>query len=228
VEAAAKAAAALEPRSKSRKRAGATNRTTFPLPPARVDSDSHSGDQSLLNRGKQKKKKRSALANASNPHHLRNYVPSRLPQQPPPITQTSLAAANFLSPPPLRFLSAQIPPRRRKRTSLPVLPVGPALTSPMDEWICPNCEYSLFYGDETGFRRSVKNRKKILSRRRRARERAAAAASGIAPMIPDKNGLPEQDDDDTYAKTASPNSIDLYDGKRDSQISGADISDTMK
>ncbi|KAI0331656.1 hypothetical protein GY45DRAFT_1336052 [Cubamyces sp. BRFM 1775] len=149
-----------------------------------------------------KKKKRSALANASNPHHLRNYVPTRLPHSGPPNAQQAAQnAQNLLSPPPLRFLSAEIPPRRPRKKSTAAgagagpgagapasapAPVAPAttLTNPAEEWICPFCEYQLFYGDESSYHRAVRNRKKILRRRRRARERAAAAASGVAPAAP--------------------------------------------
>jgi hypothetical protein len=124
-----------------------------------------------------KKKKRSALANASNPHHLRNYVPSRIPNQ-GLLSAAQLGAntQNMLSPLPLIFLSAQIPPRRgtAQRPSV----AASQLTSQGEEWICPTCEYRLFYGDEQGYRMGVRNRKKILKRRRRARERAAAAANG--------------------------------------------------
>jgi hypothetical protein len=124
-----------------------------------------------------KKKKRSALANASNPHHLRNYVPSRIPNQ-GLLSATQLGAntQNMLSPLPLVFLSAQIPPKRgtQQRRSA----VATQLANPGEEWICPTCEYRLFYGDEEGYRMGVRNRKKILKRRRRARERAAAAANG--------------------------------------------------
>jgi hypothetical protein len=124
-----------------------------------------------------KKKKRSALANASNPHHLRNYVPSRIPNQ-GLLSAAQLGAntQNMLSPLPLVFLSAQIPPRRgtQERPS----GVASQLANPAEEWICPTCEYRLFYGDEQGYRMGVRNRKKILKRRRRARERAAAAANG--------------------------------------------------
>ncbi|GJJ11448.1 hypothetical protein Clacol_005681 [Clathrus columnatus] len=182
-------------------------------------------------KGRTKNKKRSALANASNPHHLRNYVPSRLPYSSsvgygsggghgsggygytlgPP-------ALGLLSPLPVRFLTAQITSdpktkgRRKSRntngnshsTPTPAngggrdSPESPRtsvvsgnnntafsashstipLTLPEDEWICPLCEYYLFYGDDAAFRRAIKWRKKILNRRRRARERAAAAASG--------------------------------------------------
>ncbi|KAI9436765.1 hypothetical protein F5148DRAFT_1264359 [Russula earlei] len=124
-----------------------------------------------------KKKKRSALANASNPHHLRNYVPSRIPNQGHIMAaQLGTHAQNMLSPLPLLFLSAQIPPRRGAQPR----PSGmwSQLANPTEEWICPTCEYRLFYGDEQGYRMGVRNRKKILKRRRRARERAAAAANG--------------------------------------------------
>ncbi|KAA1468928.1 hypothetical protein DENSPDRAFT_834426 [Dentipellis sp. KUC8613] len=142
-----------------------------------------------------KKKKRSALANASNPHHLRNYVPSRLPNQGQMNSaQANANAQNSLSPFPLQFLSAQIPPRRRKNATVPLVP---QLVNPTDEWICPNCEYQLFYGDEQAYRRAVRNRKKILKRRRRARERAAAAASGTNAAAPATNA-PEEDVDDSF------------------------------
>jgi hypothetical protein len=125
-----------------------------------------------------KKKKRSALANASNPHHLRNYIPSRLPSSTHAgaPNQQNVNSQNLIGPPPLRFLSAEIPPRRGKKSSS-VQPIS-QLTNPGEEWICAFCEYSLFYGGDQEYRRAVRNRKKILRRRRRARERAAAAASG--------------------------------------------------
>lgn len=83
-----------------------------------------------------------------------------------------------MSPPPTRFLGAEIAPRRRKKAASAAAPSVPPLSQPEDEWICAFCEYNLFYGEESGFRRAVRSRKKILGRRRRARERAAAAASG--------------------------------------------------
>jgi len=135
-------------------------------------------------KGGSKKKRRSALANASNPHHLRNYVPSRLPNSgpPPSVNGTGAHQQNLISPLALRFLSAQLPPKLRG----PAPGVGSIagagaisqLTTPGDEWICAFCEYDLFYGDEARFHRAVRNRKKILKRRRRAREKAAATASG--------------------------------------------------
>lgn len=163
-------------------------------------------DQSLLgNKGGKggKKKKRSALANASNPHHLRNYVPSRLPHSGPPNAQQAVQnAQNLLTPLPLRFLSAEIPPRRRKKSEgASVTPVATTLTNPADEWICPFCEYQLFYGDDQSYNRAVRNRKKILRRRRRARERAAAAASGVAPAAA---GADKAQEDDVQAGFESP------------------------
>lgn len=144
-------------------------------------------------KGRSKKKKRSALANASNPHHLRNYIPSRLPNSgPPPTISAAQAALQFLGPAPTRFLSADFAPRSgpgapamRKRTT-----AGGNLASAQDgvvipdEWICSFCEYDLFYGSDASFRHGVRQRKKILRRRRRARERAARAASGVAPAAP--------------------------------------------
>jgi hypothetical protein len=159
--------------------------------------------------GKKKKKKRSALANASNPHHLRNYVPSRLPNQGVMNSAHSIAnQQNLLSPLPIRFLTAE--PRKGRgelhdRASANGGAGGPVIVNPADEWICPTCEYRLFYGDEHGYRIAIRNRKKILKRRRRARERAAAAASGklkpttaaaAAPPVTAPASVAEDNEDD--------------------------------
>ncbi|KAF8159853.1 hypothetical protein B0H34DRAFT_655742 [Crassisporium funariophilum] len=149
-----------------------------------------------------KKKKRSALANASNPHHLRNYVPSRLPHTGGGggtdgnggVQGQAATNANTIGPLPLRFLSAEIPPRRRKKSSTPAVP-SIQLTHPTEEWICAFCEYDLFYGEDPAYRRAVRSRKKILKRRRRARERAAAAASGTSTA---KGAPPQQPPPEEY------------------------------
>lgn len=159
-----------------------------------VETKMGSLEQSLLGTPPKsgKKKKRSALANASNPHHLRNYVPSRLPHTGQLSAAQALAnTQNLLSPLPMRFLTADVPPRRKDKT--PRTTTAPSLNSPADEWICPFCEFDLFYGEENSFQRSVRNRKKILRRRRRARERAAAAASGTGPVTA-KDAPPVDDD----------------------------------
>lgn len=154
-------------------------------------------DQSLTtalsNGKKKKKKKRSALANASNPHHLRNYVPSRLPHSGSNTTQTLPNAHAALGPFPFRFLTAEIAPARKSKPwNESLLPTD---TEVANEWICPFCEYNLFYGDEHAFRRAIRSRKKILRRRRRAQERAAAAANGKAtPAIP-TNRVAEEDEE---------------------------------
>ena len=127
---------------------------------------------------KGKKKKRSALANASNPHHLRNYVPSRLPNSGQANPAQNTNSQNYPSPPPLQFLSARLPPRRKRYGDSDATPTPTTLANPTEEWICPFCEYKLFYGDEVEYQRAIRNRKKVLKRRRRAQERAAAAASG--------------------------------------------------
>ncbi|KAG2067751.1 hypothetical protein BDR04DRAFT_1026298 [Suillus decipiens] len=139
-----------------------------------------------------KKKKRNALAIASNPHHRKNYVPSRLPSSGQAnVVQASANAQNMLGPLALRFLSAQILPRRRKKANT-VTPTA-QIVNPADEWICPRCEYSLFYGEGLEYRQAVKNRKQILRRRRRAQERAAGGLN--APKTP-ANLAPSDEEDD--------------------------------
>ncbi|KAF8880180.1 hypothetical protein BD779DRAFT_1549831 [Infundibulicybe gibba] len=130
------------------------------------------------------KKKRAALANASNPHHLRNYVPSRLPHSGQTNATQTNNPQNYLGPMPLRFPE-------------------PQLTNPAEEWICAFCEYDLFYGDEQEYRRAIRNRKKILQRRRRARERAAAAASGNSTARgPDRSGSVNEEYDAGFEPSA--------------------------
>lgn len=98
---------------------------------------------------------------------------------------------NLLSPLPVRFLVAGA--GGEKDT-----------VDPQDEWICPTCEYRLFYGGDAEYRLAIRNRKKILKRRRRARERAAAAASGKrstapAPVpAPASASVEEEFDDEDY------------------------------
>ncbi|QRV73938.1 hypothetical protein RhiJN_01952 [Ceratobasidium sp. AG-Ba] len=148
---------------------------------------------------KPKKKKRSTLANASNPHHLRNYVPSRVPQpngcpaSAPAYGQSSNAGLGPLA---LKFLSATLPPRRKGRP-IGSETTGSSLILPESEWICPFCEYNLFYGDEAAMQRAVKNRRKILRRRRKVKARAAAAANGAALSAsqPVSESESEQDED---------------------------------
>ena len=157
-------------RAKGPKQAGVADSQVDSQPPPST------GTTPVKVRGK--KKKRSALANASNPHHLRNYVPSRLPNHGGGLNGASQQQQqSWASSLPVQFLSAEIPRRRKHKGGVPAAPPA-TLTNPADEWICAFCEYDLFYGDEVRYRRAVRNRKKILRRRRRARERAAAAASG--------------------------------------------------
>ncbi|KAJ7066809.1 hypothetical protein B0H15DRAFT_925981 [Mycena belliarum] len=183
-----------------------TTNTTVPPVKGEIEGTDPAALMGIKPRGK--KKKRSALANASNPHHLRNYIPSRLPHSGTPgvganinaSAQAALNAQNYLGPPPLRFLSADIPPKRQrgrgrngKKAPAPA-GEGPVLTNPAEEWICAFCEYNLFYGDDGQHRRAVRSRKKILRRRRRARERAAAAASGTSTAKVPPERAPEEYD----------------------------------
>ena len=102
----------------------------------------------------------------------------------------------------MRFLSSEIPPRRRGRGAkkAPAATAAPLvqLTYPAEEWICSFCEYDLFYGEDAAYRRAVRNRKKILKRRRRARERAAAAASGAAAAMKGPPPPPPSEEYDDY------------------------------
>ncbi|KAI4294284.1 hypothetical protein K525DRAFT_261855 [Schizophyllum commune Loenen D] len=151
---------------------------------------------------KGKKKKRSALANASNPHHLRNYVPSRLPHSSGGGHHAASSTPQDENVP-INFLSKGIGKG--------------ALINPADEWVCPFCEYELFYGDEAEYRRAIRNRKKILRRRRRARERASAAASGQAHGANARGKGREEEEDEGYDDEA------LYDPPADTYVPPAPV-----
>lgn len=78
------------------------------------------------------------------------------------------------------------------------------MVNPADEWICPRCEYSLFYGDGSEYRRAIRDRKQILRRRRRAQERAAGGLGGTknpAKPISDEEG--NDDDDESAIRSAA-------------------------
>ena len=175
-----------------------TTSTSAGLSASSVTSDG--GDGKVTNT-KNGKKKRSALANASNPHHLRNYIPSRLPHS-GPLDAHGQGTANNIWPLPVRFLAAEVPPRMSKGSEKASLANTPLvqLTQPGEEWICAFCEYDLFYSDELAYRRAVRNRKKILRRRRRAAERAAAAASGSAGNSTLKAPPPPAEDHDGHGR----------------------------
>lgn len=198
-EAAAQAASAHNAAPKGSKLRGGQRKRTVPAIDGSNAYLTPSFDSTALAPAKSKtpkKKKRSALANASNPHHLRNYVPSRIPNSGPPAHVTAAQVAqNFLGPPPTKFLLADLG-SRKPATSPDLQPAVP------DEWICSFCEYDLFYSQDANFRRAVRSRKKILRRRRRARERAARTASGVAPVAPSSTQTDEEDDDDDYEPSA--------------------------
>ena len=193
---AAKAAAEAKQAALAASRASRMKRSGK-IQPSLPSGDQLAGPLELSPSGKSrgsKKKKRNALAIASNPHHRNNYVPSRLPSGQVNATQATLNAQNLLGPQPLRFLSAELPPRRRKKETVTV---RTQIVDPADEWVCARCEYLLFYGDGSEYRRAIRDRKQILRRRRRARERASGlgGTKNAAKVISDE----ENDDDDQSA-----------------------------
>ncbi|KAI6139820.1 hypothetical protein BKA82DRAFT_619682 [Pisolithus tinctorius] len=126
---------------------------------------------SLGKSGRNKKK----TSVASDQQDRKNYVPSRLAATVPSNqANANLNVQNLLGTHPFRFLSANIPPRRRKKA---VVTPTAQIIDPEEEWICPHCEYSLFYSDGPEYKRAIRNRKKALQRRRRAQERAAGGLS---------------------------------------------------
>lgn len=135
--------------------------------------------------GKKKtsKKRRNALANASNPHHMKNYVPTRmLADQPSPPLSGHAFMASLFFPPPTRFLSA-LPPKLK--TSASASANANAADDPQpgsDEYLCVLCEYRLFYGSDEVRKRMVSKRKRMIARKQRAQERATGVANGTKPF----------------------------------------------
>ena len=189
---AAKAASEAKQAALAAGKASRTKRSTKAQPHTR------GGDASVdpplpKSRGTKKKK------GASDPHDRKNYIP-RLSA--PALSNPSHSNQTLPgSPHPLLFLSANIPPRRRKKA---IATPTAQIVDPAEEWICPNCEHSLFYSDGPEYKRAVRSRKQILRRRRRAQERAAGGLS--APKTPARVASDDGDDDgdDGLLGTQSP------------------------
>ncbi|KAF8328362.1 uncharacterized protein EI90DRAFT_3064967, partial [Cantharellus anzutake] len=162
-------------------------------------------------KNKKKKKKGAALANASNPHHSRNYIPSRLPNSVPKSSAAvTQAGQNPISPLPIHFLSADLPRDEKNGRMVPISKAP--IVKASDEWICLFCEYDLFYGWEASFRDAVKNRKKILRRRRRAREKAAMITTGFGranSLAPSNYVEDETDEGEEYDEDEGERGQDL-------------------
>ncbi|KAI6014062.1 hypothetical protein BKA83DRAFT_684969 [Pisolithus microcarpus] len=142
--------------------------------------------------GKSRRDKKKKTSAASDQQDRKNYVSSRLAVSAPSNqTNANLSTQNLLGTHPFRFLSANIPPRKRKVAV--VMPTA-QIVDPEEEWICPQCEYSLFYSDGPEYKRAIRNRKKTLQRRRRAQERAAGGLN--APKTFTKTGSDDGDRND--------------------------------
>lgn len=207
-ELARQAARAAKAAAEAKQAALAASRTSRTKRSSKIQPSLPNGDQladslELSPSGKSrggKKKKRNALAIASNPHHRNNYVPSRLPSSghvnP---AQATLNAQNTLGPQPLRFLSAELPRQRTKQT----VALRAQIVDPVDEWICPRCEYSLFYGDGADYRRAIRDRKQILRRRKRAQERASGLGGTKSAAKPVSDEEDNDDADESGTRSAA-------------------------
>ncbi|CDZ98311.1 trna guanine-n1-methyltransferase [Phaffia rhodozyma] len=134
------------------------------------------------------KKKRSALANAGNPHHMKNYVPTRLvsDQTVNHVSGNAPFMSSLLFPTSSRFLAAK-PNRYRSSAYM-------TDEAASEEYICIFCDYSLFYGSTEASKKAVAKRKKTLARRRRAKERASGVANGLAKKSVER--VHDDDEDD--------------------------------
>ncbi|KAJ9115922.1 hypothetical protein QFC22_005065 [Naganishia vaughanmartiniae] len=142
-----------------------------------------------------KKKKKSAMANAANPHHVKNYVPSRRPVNAPQTEMPNLVdmLATLFFPPPTRFLNSR--PRKPDSTGQPSqsnqqksAPSRPLADPADDEYVCSLCEYDLFFGTEQAMFKAIDRRKKVIERRQKAQEKAKGVMAGKGLRPKSKKG----------------------------------------
>ncbi|XAO26195.1 hypothetical protein I312_105029 [Cryptococcus bacillisporus CA1280] len=142
-------------------------------------SQTPSRDDSVKTKKKSKKKKRSVLANQSNPHHVDNY-----PYEPWPNH------FDLISPPSMRFLATR---PQRATVPLPGAPQRRVTVRPSEEdYICCFCEYDLYYGSEKARKRAIRRRRRELKRKEAIKAKAKNVAEGKGVLKDDS----EEDDDD--------------------------------
>ncbi|WWD19125.1 hypothetical protein CI109_103583 [Kwoniella shandongensis] len=141
-------------------------------------------------KNKSKKKKRSVLANQSNPHHVNNYRPSRTvsphgdPYEPYPHH------LDLVAPPSMHFLAAQ---PIRKTAPIPGTHAPPTAVRPAeDDYICCFCEFDLYYGSEKARKRAVRQRRRELKRKEAIKMKAKNVAEGRGTL---KEESDEEEDD---------------------------------
>ncbi|KAK0549673.1 hypothetical protein OC846_001649 [Tilletia horrida] len=102
-------------------------------------------------------------ANMNNIHHRTNYVPSRMPSDPPPAARGPAKNVNTVN-------NWDQPPGMDHPTTTSALFAN--------EWMCLFCEYELLYGELPSMARACRRRKKLVGTRKRAQDRAHRAAGG--------------------------------------------------
>ncbi|WVO14365.1 hypothetical protein L204_101998 [Cryptococcus depauperatus] len=147
-----------------------------PQPASISLSQTLSSNDCIKTKKKTKKKKRSVLANQSNPHHVDNYRPSRTvspqgnPYEPWPHHY------DLISPPSMPLLAAR---PQRITAPLPGVPQRRTLVRPSeDDYICSFCEYDLYYGSERARRQAVRRRRSELKRKEAIKAKAKNVAEG--------------------------------------------------
>ncbi|WVQ95029.1 hypothetical protein IAU59_002121 [Kwoniella sp. CBS 9459] len=168
--------------------------TTSTLEQAQADDQAHaqsqpmsqapSKDSTETSKGKKKpkKKKRSVLANQSNPHHVDNYRPSRTVSPHSDPYEPYSHHLSLFAPPSMPFLAV------RPRTNFN--PDGPFVVRPAeDDYICSFCEFDLYYGSEKSRRLAIRRRKREIKRKETIKNKARNVAEG-------RGKLNENDDED--------------------------------
>ncbi|SCV68571.1 BQ2448_692 [Microbotryum intermedium] len=182
----------ITPLSKDRSNFPITSPTTYTTePPSAIPPSTRKPP-------KKGKKKRSAHANALNPHHLNNYTPSRVPNR------SSSGGVGSSTPhsdphPTLRsILEDQVQPLTSWPASDEVIAEARASLQQLgsrspsealryfagpEEDVCAFCDYELWFGGEGSLGRTVRRRKKVLKVRKKARDRASKAANGKGTAV---------------------------------------------
>ena len=130
-----------------------------------------------------KGKKRSAHANANNPHFKSNYIPSRMPAAAAQSHHDSAQALTSWPASEEAIASGRAAGTGARRAA--------GYFAGSEEWLCAFCDYEIFWGEESHLVKATKRRQKVLEVRRKSKKKAAkltaakeAAQDGAHPPQP--------------------------------------------
>ncbi|WWC71501.1 uncharacterized protein I206_105459 [Kwoniella pini CBS 10737] len=143
------------------------------------------------NKKKPKKKKRSVLANQSNPHHVDNYRPSRTVSPHGDPYEPYASHMSLFNPPPIMFLATR-PKRRVTNSNGEEVMMNMDIRPNEDDFICCFCEYDLYYSTEAQRKKAIRRRRKEIKRKELIKSKAKNVAEG-------EDEYDDEEDDDAFA-----------------------------